>query len=111
MASTEKTENHPKTENKPQNESKPAVKESSWAQRMKSSRFFNDNAPTKENKWGYDLYPERKKLFEASLARIAMMKEGREQYDKMRCEENVYDCVMKSPLVKLMMGALRSNGW
>lgn len=97
------------TENKPA-EAK-STEESDWATRIKTSRFFNDNAPTKDNKWGYDLYPERKKLFQASLARIAMMKEGRETYDKMKCEENVYNCVKKSPLVKLMMGALRASGW
>lgn len=68
--------------------------------------------PRGENKsWGYDLYPERKGLFKPSLVNIAMMKEGREQYRRMKCEEKVYDCVKKEPLVKLMISALRSSGW
>lgn len=39
-----------------------------------------------------------------------MGKEGTESIDKYKCEQNVYKCVMNSPLVKLMMGALRSSG-
>lgn len=61
--------------------------------------------------WGYDMYPERKGIFKASLASVAQMKHGREYYDKIKCEENVIDCVKKSPLVKLMTHALRSSGW
>lgn len=86
-------------------------KSSDWAQRILNSKFFNDNSENKDEKWGYDLYPERKNLFQSSLARIIRMKEGREQFDKIKCEENVYDCVKKSPLVKLMMGSLKSAGW
>lgn len=84
---------------------------SNWAQRILNSKFFNDNSKKKDEKWGYDLYPERKQNFQSSLVRIVRMKEGREQFDKIKCEENVYDCVKKSPLVKLMMGALKSAGW
>lgn len=36
--------------------------------------------------------------------------EGRETTDNIKCERNVYKCVKTSPLVKLMMGALRSSG-
>lgn len=39
-----------------------------------------------------------------------MGKEGTESIDKFKCEQNVYKCVMNSPLVKLMMGALKSSG-
>jgi inner membrane protease ATP23 len=39
-----------------------------------------------------------------------MGKEGTEATDKYKCEKNVYKCVMNSPLVKLMMGALKSSG-
>jgi len=39
-----------------------------------------------------------------------MGKEGKEPYDKFRCEQNVYKCIKNSPLVKLMMGALKSSG-
>lgn len=58
-----------------------------------------------------DLYPERKQLFKSSISKILKFEEGREQFDKFKCEENVYECVKKSPLVKIMMGALRSAGW
>lgn len=63
------------------------------------------------NLWGYDLYPERKGLFQQSFVKVALMKEGRETYDKIRCEEHVYKCIKSSPLVKLMVGALKSSGW
>lgn len=82
-----------------------------WATRIRNSKFFNDNAPTKEKTWGYDLYPERKKKFETDLLNVAKMKEGREYYDKTRCEENVFKCSQNSPLVKIMMESLRSSGW
>lgn len=36
--------------------------------------------------------------------------EGKESIDKIKCEQNVYQCVKESPIVKLMMGALRSSG-
>lgn len=84
---------------------------SEWAHRILNSKFFNDNSTKKEEKWGYDLYPERKQLFQSSLTKILKMQEGRELYDKMKCEENVYECVKRSPLVKLMMSALKSAGW
>lgn len=35
---------------------------------------------------------------------------GRDNIDKIRCERNVYKCVRTSPLVRLMMGALKSSG-
>lgn len=84
---------------------------SDWAQRILNSKFFNDDREKKDEKWGYDLYPERKKLFQSSVAKILKLEEGREQFDKFKCEENVYECVKKSPLVKIMMGALKSAGW
>lgn len=61
--------------------------------------------------WGYDMYPERKNVFRPSLTKVMQMKQGREYYDKLKCEENVYDCIKNSPLVKLMTSALRSSGW
>lgn len=90
------------------------LQKKAWAQRILDSKFFNENsaeAPKKEEKWGYDLYPERKQLFKPSLLKIFKMEEGREVYDKRRCEDNVYECVKKSPLVKTMMSALKSAGW
>lgn len=60
--------------------------------------------------WGYDLYPERRKEKNASVISNLMQGKGRENIDKIRCERNVYKCVKTSPLVKLMMSALKSSG-
>lgn len=62
-------------------------------------------------KWGYDLYPERRGQFKSSVLKTLTTLEGRETTDRLSCEMNVYDCVMKSPLVKIMMGALKASGW
>ncbi|KAJ9595149.1 hypothetical protein L9F63_013557, partial [Diploptera punctata] len=62
-------------------------------------------------KWGYDLYPERRgEKYKPSWTSVLFRGEGREQHDKLKCEENVYNCVKNSPLVKLMLGALKSSG-
>lgn len=84
---------------------------SEWRKRILNSKFFNENSAKEEEKWGYDLYPERKQLFKSTIAKIIKMQEGREQFDKIKCEENVFECVKSSPLVKIMMGALKSAGW
>ncbi|PSN36776.1 hypothetical protein C0J52_19397 [Blattella germanica] len=60
--------------------------------------------PEKENKevsddskWGYDLYPERRgEKYKPSWTNILFRGEGKETYDKLRCEENVYNCVKNS---------------
>lgn len=89
----------------------PDEQSTNWRNRILNSKFFNDNSINEKEKWGYDLYPERKQLFKASLTKILKMEEGREQFDKIRCEENVYECAKTSHLVKLMMNALKSAGW
>ncbi|KAH8377978.1 hypothetical protein KR093_008281 [Drosophila rubida] len=61
--------------------------------------------------WGYDLYPERRgETYKPRLSRILFGAEGKESIDRYKCEQNVYWCVKNGPLVKLMMGALRSSG-
>lgn len=82
-----------------------------WAYRLRQQKFFNDNSEQKENKWGYDLYPERRKKLETNIMDIAQQKRGTEYYDRLRCEKNVYKCFQTSPLVKLMAAALESSGW
>lgn len=101
----------PPPDQKNTTESKHEEQESSWADRILKTDFFNTNSEKQESKWGYDLYPERKQLFKSSIAKIIKMEEGREQFEKMRCEENVFQCVKSSPLVKTMVGALKSAGW
>lgn len=62
--------------------------------------------------WGYDLYPERRgEKYKPSWGRVLLGMEGTENLDKIKCERNVYKCVKNSPMVKLMMGALKSSGW
>lgn len=87
------------------------IQSSEWRNRILKSKYFNSNAPDNETKWGYDLYPERKQLYKSTFSKIIKMEEGREQFDKMKCEENVYECIKTSPLVKIMMGALKSANW
>lgn len=61
---------------------------------------------------GYDLYPERKESGKpkTSWGRVLLGLEGTENIDKLKCERNVYKCILNSPLIKLMMGALKSSG-
>lgn len=70
-----------------------------------------EKPPQGKKEWGYDLYPERKgESYKPSWSKVLFKGEGRENIDKMKCERNVWWCVKNSPLVKLMMGALKSSG-
>ncbi|KAG7307547.1 hypothetical protein JYU34_007753 [Plutella xylostella] len=64
----------------------------------------------KAEPWGYDLYPERRGTFSPKLTNVLIGKEGKEGIEKMKCEKNVYECVKNSPIVKIMMRALKSSG-
>lgn len=67
-------------------------------------------ASPKHEDYGYDLYPERKgDQFKPSW-KERLLQGGGNQIDKMKCERNVYNCIQNSPLVKLMMAALKSSG-
>jgi inner membrane protease ATP23 len=47
--------------------------------------------------WGYDLYPERRgEKYKPSWTKMIFHGEGKENFDKLRCEENVYNCVKNS---------------
>jgi inner membrane protease ATP23 len=47
--------------------------------------------------WGYDLYPERRgEKYKPSWTKVIFRGEGKENLDKLRCEENVYNCVKNS---------------
>uniref|UniRef100_A0A1B0ABC0 Mitochondrial inner membrane protease ATP23 n=1 Tax=Glossina pallidipes TaxID=7398 RepID=A0A1B0ABC0_GLOPL len=71
---------------------------------------YNDQ-DTSPKEWGYDLYPERRSEgFKPKWSRVLLGLEGHENIDKLKCERNVYWCAKNSPLVKLMMGALKSSG-
>jgi len=60
--------------------------------------------------YGYDLFPERDGEFKKTVGGILMGYQGKEEYDKMKCEKNVYTCVKESKLVKLMLNALKASG-
>ncbi|XP_077487010.1 mitochondrial inner membrane protease ATP23 homolog [Amblyomma americanum] len=64
-----------------------------------------------EEDYGFKNYPERRggKMRE-SWARIAFLGEGRESFDNIRCEKNVLKLINESPLVKLMISAIKSAG-
>lgn len=62
------------------------------------------------SKWGYDLYPDRKRKPKERSISDYMFGKGREPTEKIRCERTVYQCIKTSPLVKLMLGALRASG-
>ncbi|CAB3242458.1 unnamed protein product [Arctia plantaginis] len=69
-----------------------------------------NTSPKKEEAWGYDLYPERRGTFTATLGNILIGKEGKENIDKFKCEQNVYECFKNSAIVKVMLAALKSSG-
>jgi len=61
--------------------------------------------------WGSDMYPERRGAkYKRSWFKVLIGAQGRESADKNRCEDNVYRCIKNSPIIKLMMGALKSSG-
>ncbi|XP_046423685.1 mitochondrial inner membrane protease ATP23 homolog [Neodiprion fabricii] len=87
------------------NDSSTSAKEPEFSQSTQSN-----SSPNNDN-WGYDLYPERKGAkYKPTWTRRIMGLEGREELDKMKCERNVYSCVVKHPVIKLMMASLKSNG-
>lgn len=50
----------------------------------------------KEEAWGYDLYPERRGTFSPKISNILIGKEGKENIEKLKCEQNVVECVKDS---------------
>lgn len=62
------------------------------------------------SQWGYDLYPDRRKSTKNATISDYLQGKGKENIEKIKCERNVYKCIKESPLVKLMMGALKASG-
>ncbi|XP_066139679.1 mitochondrial inner membrane protease ATP23 homolog [Euwallacea fornicatus] len=63
------------------------------------------------DEWGYDLYPERRQgRVSKSIGKVMLGLAGREGLRKIECERSVYQCIKTSPLVRLMMGALKASG-
>lgn len=63
------------------------------------------------SEWGYDLYPERRGAKpSSSFTDMLLGRNGRGSYRKIDCERSVYKCIKTSPLVRLMVGALKSAG-
>lgn len=76
------------------------------------SSSTSTNSKDEAKKWGYDLYPERRgEKYKPKWTKVLFGVEGTENMDKVKCERNVVDCIKNSPMVKLMMGALKSSGW
>lgn len=66
--------------------------------------------PTGGNQWGYDLYPQRRQASSKSLTEVMTGRGGREGLRKIDCERSVYRCIKESPIVRLMVGALKASG-
>lgn len=63
-----------------------------------------------DEKWGYDLYPERLgDRFKPTWKQV-LTGSGREQSDRHKCEKRVWEMVQRNPLVKLMISALEKSG-
>lgn len=60
--------------------------------------------------YGHDLYPERRGNKQKSFKNIILMKDGTEHIARLHCEQRVFNCIKKHPLVKIMMSALKSAG-
>ncbi|EFA00208.1 Mitochondrial inner membrane protease ATP23 homolog-like Protein [Tribolium castaneum] len=69
-----------------------------------------EKSPPEGKQWGYDLYPERRKPDTTPNVSGLLDKKGYENIQKIKCERNVYKCIKQSPIIKLMMGALKSSG-
>lgn len=70
-------------------------------EQIPSPDLKKDEAPSKngqkpEEAWGYDLYPERRGTFSPKISNILLGREGKENIEKMKCEQNVVECVKKS---------------
>lgn len=65
-----------------------------------SSNNGTKTSVPKGEKWGYDLYPERRGgRHSVDWFRAFFMLEGRDNMQKIRCEKNVYNCVRTSTYV------------
>lgn len=42
---------------------------------------------------------------------MVLAAENSEIVDKLNCEKNVSNCIVKSPQIKLMLAAMKSGGW
>lgn len=59
--------------------------------------------------WGYDLYPERRGSQPSGFFKKYFW-DGRQNLSKLKCETNVYKCVKDSPIINLLLDALKSSG-
>ncbi|XP_013777911.1 mitochondrial inner membrane protease ATP23 homolog isoform X1 [Limulus polyphemus] len=84
------------------NEEKKNVQEKITTEDIKNDTYNEDS---------FKLYPERRgKKYNPTWFETAVLGESRREIDKAKCERNVYSCLEKSPLIKLMMSALKGSG-
>uniref|UniRef100_T1JDP2 Tr-type G domain-containing protein n=1 Tax=Strigamia maritima TaxID=126957 RepID=T1JDP2_STRMM len=70
-----------------------------------------DSNPQQSTAFGYHLFPERKgEKYKPTWTSKVFKFEGKEEIQRIKCEQKVVECVQKSSLVKLMMSALASYG-
>ncbi|KAF8792632.1 mitochondrial inner membrane protease ATP23 homolog [Argiope bruennichi] len=71
----------------------------------------NINAETLGDPAGIDFFPERRgDKISRSWFRVLFLGEGRDNLQKVKCERQIHNVVSESPLIKLMMDALKSAG-
>ncbi|KAJ3661802.1 hypothetical protein Zmor_006184 [Zophobas morio] len=76
--------------------------------KLKSSRR---SSSSEDRQWGYDLYPQRRKKSTETHGITSLLDtKGQENISKIKCERTIYKCIKQSPIIKLMMGALKSSG-
>jgi inner membrane protease ATP23 len=78
------------------------------------AQFGGDQSGAQEDvvdKDSLTLYPERRgEGYDPGLAGIGILGHRGPKLEKLKCEQNIMTCVEKSPLVKLMLSALKSAG-
>ncbi|GFU13204.1 mitochondrial inner membrane protease ATP23, partial [Nephila pilipes] len=69
------------------------------------------NAETLEDPAGINFFPERRgDKISRGWFRVLFFGEGRDNLQKLKCERQVHNVVSESPLIKLMMDALKTTG-
>ncbi|XP_050420125.1 mitochondrial inner membrane protease ATP23 homolog [Adelges cooleyi] len=60
--------------------------------------------------WGFDLFPQRRGNYKPSVKEVLFKGRGNENIEQVKCEGKVKHCLKNSPLVKIMLSALKKSG-
>lgn len=56
----------------------------------------NQNPTNEYDGWGFDLFPERRGVFKPSMKNILLQGRGKENIERIKCEQKVTYCLNKS---------------